>query len=100
MWRALAKRLDGPIALFGGGVHTPWLLEQVADIPGVEVACVLDDRIPPNATVAGHAVRRPCEIDPDSVAAVVLSSWHQIDALRRRAVEVFAGRVEIVTPLD
>ncbi len=97
-WGALAETVDKPIALFGAGTFTPWLMEQVADIGGVEVACVLDDRIPVVGAVAGLAVRRPEDVEADALGAVVISSWHQSDVLRRRAVEVFGDRVPVVTP--
>ncbi len=96
VWRSLAERNRGPVALFGAGTHTPWLLKQVADIPGVEVSCVLDDRIAISETVAGLAVHRPPQIDPKQLSAVVLSSWHQTDALARRADELFGRSVEVI----
>lgn len=97
VWRELADQVNRPVALFGAGTHTPWLLDQVADLPGVEVSCVLDDRIHPAGTVANLPVRRPADIDPESVGAIVLSSWHQTEVLRLRALAVFGDRVKIVT---
>lgn len=97
VWSRLAAEAAGPVAIFGAGTHTPWLLEQVADIPGVEVACILDDRIPPTETVAGHHVQRPDTIDPSKLAAIVLSSWHQTESLGRRAKEVFTPETRIVS---
>lgn len=97
VWQELAENGEGPIALFGCGTHTPWLLDQVADIPGVDVTCVLDDRVPASGESAGLPVKRPTEIDPDSLSAVVLSSWHQTDALRNRAAVLFGDRVNIIS---
>ncbi len=97
VWRRLAASADGPIALFGAGTHTPWLRDQVSDIPGVEVACVLDDRIPPGERLADLPVRRPTDVDPEALSAVVISSWHQTPALLDRASQVFGDRVDIVS---
>ena len=96
-WRELADCVDRPIALFGAGTHTPWLLEQVADIPGVEVACVLDDRVPPSGLSAGLPVSRPTDVDPETFSALVLSSWHQSGVLFDRATRLFGDRVRIVS---
>ena len=96
-WRRLAEESDRPVALFGAGTHTPWLLDQVSDIDGVTVACVLDDRIPEGGKVAGLPVLSPEDVDPNSFHAVVLSSWHQIEPLRRRAVELFGDRVKVIS---
>ena len=100
MWRNLAEASVSPVAVFGAGTHTPWMLDQVKSIPGVSVSCVLDDRIPPGGTVAGLSVRRPTEIDPLSFGAVVLSSWHQIEPLRARAEALFGNAVSVVMPGD
>ncbi len=97
VWHELAENGDRPIALFGCGTHTLWLLEQVADIPGVRVSCVLDDRLPAGGETAGLPVRRPTEVDPASLSAVVLSSWHQTEALLDRAVQLFGDRVNIIS---
>jgi len=96
-WRELASSGDSPVAVFGAGTHTPWLLRQVDDIPGVEIACVLDDRPPADKRVVGQVVRRPTEFDVNTVGAVVLSSWHQTEALRQRATEVFGPDVRLVS---
>jgi hypothetical protein len=97
IWRGLAGRCEKPIALFGAGTHTPWLLEQVRDIPGVSVACVLDDRIPAGGRSADLPVYRPTDVDAGSFSTVVLSSWHQGRVLSERARQVFGDRVEIVS---
>lgn len=96
-WRDLASSGDSPVAVFGAGTHTPWLLQQVADIPGVEIACVLDDRPPADKRVASQIVRRPTDFDMHTIGAVVLSSWHQTEALRQRATEVFGPDVRLVS---
>ena len=96
VWKELGDGKTARVAVFGAGTHTPWMLEQVADMNGPAVCCVLDDRIPPGAKVAGLEVRRPTELDPSEVSVVVLSSWHQTEALRRRAEELFGSRVRIV----
>ncbi len=95
-WRKLSQDATGPVAIFGAGTHTPWLLEQVADICEVHVACVLDDR-PLTKTVCMLPVRLPDALDPTEVSAIVLSSWGQEAALRKRAEEVFGAQIPIVS---
>jgi len=96
-WHRLASSDDSSVAVFGAGRHTPWLFQQVVDIPGVKIACVLDDRPPADKLVAGQVVRRPTEFDVKTVDAVVLSSWHQTEVLRQRAIEVFGPDVCLVS---
>lgn len=97
LWARLATEASRPVALFGAGTHTPWLLEEVSDMIGVEVACVLDDRVPETGEVAGLPVRRPAEVDPSAFYAIVLSSWHQTEPLRKRAIELFGNRTKIIS---
>lgn len=97
-WQKLADVVTGPVAIFGAGTHTPWLLEQVSDLSTIQVACVVDDR-PLTKTVANIPVRRPTEIDTSELSTIVLSSWGQEDALRRRAAEVFGDRISVVSLL-
>ena len=94
IWASLPT--DRPVAIFGAGMHTPWLMSQVEDLPGPEVTCVLDDRLPPTGQVAGMQVCRPTEVDPSVLGGVLLSSWHQTGALQQRAEEVFRARVPII----
>ncbi len=96
-WMRLGRRAKKPIAIFGAGTHTPWLLRQVEDIVGVRVSCIMDDRIPLNPVVTGLPVRRPSEVDMADLDAVVISSWHQQDVLIRRAKELYGDRVPIMT---
>ncbi len=95
-----AKRVQGvrkPVAIFGSGTHTSWLLEQVADLGGRRVECVLDDRVSVAEAPSGLPVRRPTEVCPEAFGAVVVSSWHQSSAIEQRAVSVFGDRVPIIT---
>ncbi len=96
-WRELGETTRKPVALFGAGTHTPWLMEQIADLDGPKVSCVLDDRIPLGTKVAGLKVCRPTEVEVEAIGAVVLSSWHQSSVLRQRAVEVFGTRLPVVS---
>ena len=95
-WQALSGKGCGVVAIFGGGTHTPWLLDQIAGKADVKIACILDDRIPHSREIAGIPVCRPTEIDPDAIDAIVISSWHQQRAIRHRAEELFAERVPII----
>ena len=96
LWQELAETTSRPIALFGAGTHTPWLVDQVRDVGAVNIACVLDDRPPAQGTVAGLPCRLPAEADVGEFDAVVLSSWHQTDTLRRRAVGLFGDSVRLL----
>jgi len=92
----LAATATKPIAIFGAGNHTPWMFEQVADLPAIKIASIYDDRIPPTPPVPGIDVQSPTQIDPDACAAVVLSSWHQTDALRQRATALLGDKIPLV----
>jgi tRNA (mo5U34)-methyltransferase len=96
-WKRLGRSANKPIVIFGAGTHTPWLLGQVADIRGPEVAFVIDDRIAPEGKVGGYRVYRPTEIDLETFSAIVLSSWHQTESLRRRATELFGHDVVLLS---
>lgn len=97
VWLSLGRSCDKPIALMGAGTHTPWLMQQIKDLPNVEVACVLDDRLPCDGLVANLPVRRPQDINPAELSAVVISSWHRTEVLWERAKEVFGDKVPIIT---
>lgn len=97
VWKTLPAKVQGPIAIFGAGTHTPWLLKQVEDIPGVEVACILDDRIPLSKTIGNLPVLTPQSASQATFSAVVLSSWHQSEALRKRAAAVFPGNIQLIS---
>ncbi|MHC5110647.1 MAG: class I SAM-dependent methyltransferase [Planctomycetota bacterium] len=96
-WHELADSGAGRVAIFGAGVHTPWLLDAVRDIQGVAVACVMDDRIMPSELVAGLPVKRPTDMSPDDLDAIVISSWHQGPTLVKRAREVFGPGMKLIT---
>lgn len=93
----LVRETDKPIALFGAGNHTSWLLKESSDVPGLRIACILDDRIPMQRTVRGVPVILPSDADPKALGAIVLSSWHQSAVLQRRAEAVFGDCIPIVT---
>jgi len=94
-WKQLP---DGAkVALFGAGTHTPWLLQQVAPLRNVEICCVLDDRFPPGGSVAGFPVRKPAELDPGSVDAVIISSWHQSAVIRKRARALYGDATRLIS---
>ncbi len=97
LWTNQLCNIKKPIALFGAGTHTPWLLQQVADLDGVNVACVLDDRVSLNQHIEGLPVCRPTDIDPKQFGAIVISSWHQGPALYRRAKTVFTANIPIIS---
>ncbi len=97
IWTSKLCNIEKPVALFGAGTHTPWLLQQIEDIEGAKVTCVLDDRVSLSQQIAGLPVRRPTEIDPTQFGAIVISSWHQASVILRRAKSVFAAKVPIIS---
>lgn len=88
-WRAIAERAAGrPIAIYGGGRHTRWMLDQLhlqLRSDGPRIAAILDDEPRVRTAVAGIDLRRPAEVDPATVALVVVSSDSIEDQLTRRA---------------
>ena len=78
LWRRVGLQslaADKPIAIYGGGRHTRFLLNVIADVePAPRIAAILDDGAQPDTQIAGIPVRKPAEFDPSSVVVVVLSS--------------------------
>lgn len=99
-WQRISQEGCGIVALFGAGTHTPWLLEQTANVAGIQVLCILDDRVPIERTIRGLPIRRPADLDLASVDAVVISSWHQQRAIRLRAEQLFGNRVRIIDLME
>jgi len=100
VWSAIGKRCTGPVAVLGAGRHTQWMLEQVADLRGPDIECILDDRAQYAATVAGIPVRRPTEDDAKRFSAVLISTWFQHDALLQRSKEIFASSTPVIPLTD
>lgn len=96
LWPELSKRFTRPVAVFGAGRHTGWMLEQVGDLPGPKVECVLDDRALPGQKIGDLPVRRPEPVDAQRFAAILISSWFQHDAIERRCRELFGKAMETV----
>lgn len=86
-WRAIAQQAAGrPIALYGGGRHTRWMLDRLKlHSDGSRITAILDDEPRSRTAIAGISLRKPAEIDPASVAIVVVSSESIEDQLTRRA---------------
>lgn len=74
LWRRLGRDLaDRPIAIYGGGRHTAWLLDAVADVEGgPRIACILDDHGGDRA-MSGIGVRKPAQVEPAGIGAVLVS---------------------------
>lgn len=92
-WRTLAQEVK-PIALFGAGRHTRWLLQAVWDVPGPDLVCVLDDN-PPAGELCGRPVRRPVAAKPPAPRILISSDAHE-EALAARCRELFGDAVEII----
>lgn len=78
---------DLPIALYGGGRHTRWLLTEVLALDAARrVAVILDDAAteatPP---ISGIPVRKPGAVEPNGFGVVVVSSDGFEAALKGRA---------------
>ena len=104
LWRRLGRdAVDRPVAIFGAGRHTEWLLDLVSDVErGPRVAVVLDDHST-RRTIAGVPVARPADTDPGSVAFVVVSSDAAESALAARARAWVSGlpveqRPDVIEP--
>ncbi len=97
VWPVLGERFSGPVALFGAGRHTPWLLEQTADLAGPRVVCVLDDRPPSAGTIGEIPVRKPHPDDAGKFDAVLVSSWFQHETIEKRCRELYGDRLPIIS---
>lgn len=100
LWRRLGRDLgDRPIALYGGGRHTSWLLDIVADVEGgPRIACILDDA-GGGRTMSGIHVKQPADVDPGTIGAVLVSSDAQESVLGAKAREWIAMSGSGHTPL-
>lgn len=88
IWRRLAFQCaDRPLAIYGAGRHTRFLLEQVRDVePSPTIALIVDDAPARGISeVAGIAVHSPVNAAPSSVACVLVSSDSIEDVLTERA---------------
>lgn len=92
-WEKLSKQISGPVAIFGAGTHTPWMLDQISDFNKIPITCILDERLPLEKTLAGLIVQDPKEFDVRTVDAIVISSWHQSEVIHTRAKQLFGDQV-------
>jgi len=99
-WPTIGKRFSGPVAILGAGRHTKWMLEQVADLRGPSIECILDDRARKGETVKGIAVRRPTDGDAERFSAVLISTWFQHETLLQRSREIFASSTRVIALTD
>jgi len=88
LWRRLGRDLaDRPIAIYGAGRHTAWLLEAIADAEGgPRLEAILDDHAD-GRTMGGVRVQKPSEVNPASFGAVLVSSDAQEAKLGAKARE-------------
>ncbi len=97
VWPELGRRYTKPVALFGAGLHTRWLLDQVADLAGPDIDCVLDDREQVGECINGLPVRRPKPEDAERFAAVLISSWHRHGVIERRCRALFGDALPVIS---
>lgn len=96
LWQSLAA--DGkPLAIFGAGKHTRWLLDLVGDLAAPQQLVILDDNAAPGDAVGRCAVTRPEPNRPPCRRILLSSDVHEA-ALERRCRELYGGAVEIVAP--
>jgi SAM-dependent methyltransferase len=78
---------DAPIAIFGGGRHTRWLLESLQlHQSGPRLAAIIDDAPRAgHATIGGLPIVPPADIDPSTITAVIVSTDSIEDRLAARA---------------
>lgn len=86
LWRRVGRDLaDRPIAVYGAGRHTEWLLGVIADVEGgPRLAAILDDKAD-GRLIAGVRVQKPSEVDPSQFGAVIVSSDAQEAVLGAKA---------------
>jgi hypothetical protein len=94
LWRALAAE-GKPVAIFGAGKHTRWLLQAVWDVPGPVMVCVLDDNPPAEGELCGQPVRRPVTGKPPARRIVISSDAHE-ERLAARCRDLYGDAVEII----
>ncbi|MFQ5495753.1 MAG: hypothetical protein ACE5EX_10275, partial [Phycisphaerae bacterium] len=97
VWRLIEQRLGsgGRLCLFGAGMHTRWLLSITSDLPAPTIVCVLDDD-PRESRIQQIPVRRPEDIDPDSLDLILVSSDRWEEELTCRCRALWGDRVEIM----
>ncbi|RNC82336.1 MAG: methyltransferase domain-containing protein [Phycisphaera sp.] len=101
LWRRLGRDLgDRPIAIFGAGRHTSWLLDTIADVEGgPRIAFILDDAADGNQSISSIKILNPADARPADVAAVFVSSDAGEAILTERAREWISTSERETTPL-
>jgi hypothetical protein len=94
LWRDLAQTGE-PVAIFGAGAQTFWLLQAVWDVPGPAVTCVLDDAAKPGQRDVGHPVVRPVAGEPPC-RRILVSSDACEERLVQRCRELYGDAVEVI----
>lgn len=94
LWRRLGERGE-PLAIFGAGGHTHWLLQTVWDVPGPPVVYILDDAAKPGQTLLDHPVTQPlCGRPP--CRRILVSSDRLEEKLAQRCRELYGKAVEVL----
>ncbi len=97
-WRVGCRAAGRPVALYGAGAHTRRLLHIVKDTPGgPQIAAILDDD-PVRSDLSGIPVRKPAEVDPCSIAAIIVSTDTLQEQLGDRARVWAAGATPGAAP--
>lgn len=98
LWRALGAEGE-PVAIFGGGAHTHWLMQTVWDVDGPAVTCVLDDAAKEEQRIGELDVRRP-EAGRPPCGRIVVASDRNEAWLAERVFDLYGDAVEIIRLYD
>jgi SAM-dependent methyltransferase len=87
VWLILGRACQGRparVALFGAGRHTREWLRAAGELPGPDVAIIVDDHAVSDQTLAGISVVRPSLLDEFDLDAVLISSDAHESAIAHR----------------
>ncbi len=101
VWRGLGMAGPGGqplrIAVFGAGAHTEWLERITRDVqPAPRVTALLDDRGAAAPVRFGLSAIRPEQLDPATVAGVLLSSDTVAEAMLTRCRALYPPDLRII----
>ncbi len=96
-WRNLAGNNEtAKVAIYGAGAHTEWLETIFTDMPGPEIAAIIDDN--PDKTRKFWKLKPvlPSECDASEINTVLISSDTLAKQMEEKARKLFAGNTDIV----
>lgn len=93
--RRRCAELEGDVALYGAGAHTPWLLGVLAGRWRARVTAILDDNARPNQRIANIPVTLPQELS-HCPSVIILSTDTLQPVLATRCRELFGNSALVV----